>query len=238
MKHFLSLMLVLIMFTSNAQVGIGTDDPKAMLDVNGTLKVREIALTESITPEQTVLYIDNTVIGDAVIKKVTTDGLADVLFNSYVGSTILAARKNSGISLLNIGLWGNFQPIIFVESEVTAGNFSLLSDNGYLVPDDGIYMINYSFTYGTGIQVGLLSGTPKISIVKENNSEFEELHMKEFAGVTLAGLASITLSSADLSGLYQLSAGNRIYFGINRGGVSLGLLSSSKASVSIAKIAN
>lgn len=236
MKNYLLIILVSGIYTSNAQVGIGTDNPQATLDVNGNLKVREIALTESIPPGQAVLYVDNTVIGDAVVKKVTTEGLAEALFNEYFGSTIFAARKSSGISLLNIGLWGNFQPIIFDESDVTAGNYELISNDGYLVPDTGVYLINYSFTYGTGIQLGLLSGTPKISIVRQTPSGFSEINFKDFAGITLAGLASLTLSSADLSGMYQLNAGDRIYFGINRDGVNLGLLSSSQATVSIAKI--
>ena len=49
---------------------------------------------------------------------------------------------------------------------------------------------------------------------------------------------TLTLSSADLTSMVSLEEGNRIYFGINKGTVTLGLLSSSQATISIAKISN
>lgn len=230
----------------NAQVGIGTDDPRADLDLNGNLKIRETLLTESISEGQTVLYIDNTTIGDAEIKKVTTEGLAEALGNSYVNSTVYGAKRSSGLSLLSLSIFANYQPIVFTPDDKTAGLDDLFTSTStasyYTVPSDGTYIVNYSFTYGTGLQASILSTgeTPGIGLLRLNTetNDFSVLHSKDFAGVTVPLVISLTISTAELNGIYELTANDRIYFAVNQGGVSLGLLGSSKASFSIYKISN
>lgn len=235
-------MLLLVTSISYAQVGINTDDPQATLDVNGTVKIREIVQTESISEEQTVLYIDNTTIGDAEVKKVTTEGLASVLYGSYVDNSLYGAKKNSGLSLLSLSLFGNYQPIIFASSDRTAGNADLFISNTtesyYEVPSTGVYEIHYSFTYGTGVQAALLGGSTGVGILKTTNGTTSVLDSKIFAGVNLLVAVNLTISTAELNGFYELNEGDRITFAVDRGGISLGLLGSSKASFTIRKISN
>ena len=229
------------------QVGIGTDTPQAALDINGNIKIREVSVAQSLAEDQTVLFIDNTNLGDFEVKKVTTEGLAETL-STHLSSSIkfegaYSAYKSSGISLLTASIFQNYQPVIFSDTDRIAGDPDLFvsntSNSYYEVPSDGLYHVSFSFTYGTGLLVGLLSGTPSIGIIKRNASDgnFVVILSKDFAGINL-GLANITLSSADLTSIFELKAGDRLYFGVMRDGVNLNLLSSSKASLSIFKVSN
>jgi hypothetical protein len=235
-------LLMLAASLGYSQVGINTDDPQATLDINGTVKIREIIQTESISEEQTVLYIDNSIIGDAEVKKVTTQGLASVLYGSYVDNTLYGAKINSGLSLLSLSVFGNYQPILFNASDRTAGIASLFTstttESYYEVPSTGVYAIQYSFTYGTGIQLSLLGSSTGVGILKTSGGSTTVLDSKIFAGVNIVVAVNLTISTAELSGYYELNEGDRISFAVDRGGIALGLLGSSKASFTIRKISN
>jgi hypothetical protein len=236
------LLLMLAASLSYSQVGINTDDPQATLDVNGTVKIRSILQTPSISEEQTVLYIDNSTIGDAEVKKVTTEGLASVLFGSYVDNSLYGAKKNSGLTLLSLGLFGNYQPLIFTSSDRTAGDANLFISNAtesyYKVPSTGVYEISYSFTYGSGLELILLGNSTGIGILKTSGATTTVVDSKVFAGINVPLVISLTLSTAELRGYYELTEDDKITFAVDRGGISLGLLSSSKATIAIRKISN
>lgn len=63
------------------------------------------------------------------------------------------------------------------------------------------------------------------------------LDQREFAGANLI-VASLTISNSEINSFYRLNANDRISFHIDRSGVSLSLLSSSKASFYVYKISD
>ena len=155
-------------------------------------------------------------------------------------NTIAKASISDGISLLNLGISGGWEKINFNSTDLKINrnnNFDVNTDF-YTVPSTGIYVINFAFLYGTGVQASLLGGTPRVAILRlSTDTDFDVLAEKSFSGVNLA-LANITISDVTLNSVYQLNAGDRIVFGFNRSGIALGLLGSSSTSFSIYKISD
>jgi len=98
------LLFVVFLFTNilNAQVGINTSDPKSTLDINGNLKIRNVAALTSLSSNQTILLRDKTTTtGDFEIKEISSDILVLANANAYYAS------KSGSWSLIDLGL-GSF----------------------------------------------------------------------------------------------------------------------------------
>lgn len=244
-----------------AQVGIGTENPEAMLDVAGTLQVREETTLQAplkleyiqgqseteITPDKIILIAD--LMDQDMVKGVSLESFTEALnipTENTVNNSVYSAKLDSGISLLNIGiLVGNWQPISFPIASKIVGNTALVNENGvYTVPSNGVYAISVYFRYGTGIQASLLGGTPSIGIIKRPNGNVTSandlvLESRNFSGINLAALINITISEVEINTLYPLNQGDQIHFALNRGGVAtLGLLETSSSSFFIYKVSD
>ncbi|KFF26354.1 hypothetical protein [Chryseobacterium vrystaatense] len=229
-----SLLLALSAIPVFSQVGINTSAPSATLDVNGTMKVRDIPLSATL-PGYEILALNNTT---AQVSKVDPQ----LLLNSSVNSSVFAAKKATGISLLSVGIFGNFKPVNFLSAERTIGNAALFNDatSSYTVPSDGVYAISYSFRFGTGIQASLLSSGTGIGITKTTGAGAGTttlIDTRTFSGINLV-VASLTIADTNINALYSFQAGDRIAFGFLDPGINLGLLSTSLTSFYIYKVSN
>lgn len=237
-------LMAIPMFAQSGWIGINTPTPQATLDVNGTMKLRATPVAPAL-PGYQILAVNKNAGGDLEVAEVDPQLIANLSVtqvSNSVGTTLYSAKKTTGVNLLGLTFLTNWRQIQFLPAERTAGNAVLLNstDNSYVVPSNGTYAVGFYFRYGTGVQATLLSGgTPGVGILKTTGATTTVLDTREFNGVSLAGLASITLSESHINSLYPLLAGDKLYFGIvNSGLLSAGLLSSSTASFFVYKVSN
>lgn len=216
-----------------SQVGINTATPTATLDVNGTVKVRDIPATTAL-PGYQILALNQ---GSAQVSQVDPQ----VLLNSNTNTTAYAAKKTTGISLLSLGLFpSGFRAVNFLAAERTIGSSASFSDtdNTYIIPSNGLYAIGFAFRFGTGVQASLLANSPGIGIVRTRGGVATTIDSRPFSGID-ALLLSVTISESNMSSIYSLQAGDKISFGlVGSSALDVGLLSSSAGSFYIYKISN
>lgn len=234
-KNFYTLIFLGLFATGIAQtgnVGINTTTPSATLDVNGNAKIRTTPSSATLTGHQ-VLGID------ATTKEVKS--LDPSLFSTNTNTTIYEARKSTGVSLLNLGLFNaDYRTLNFVQTDTTVGDPTLITNasNSYTVPSNGVYAIAFNFRFGTGLEASVLSGVPSAAILKTTGTTSTILEEKPFSGLNLI-VANVTLSDTHINSLYTLQAGDKISFGLVGGGLlNLGLLGSMTTSFHIYKISN
>ncbi|WP_333660931.1 hypothetical protein [Chishuiella changwenlii] len=237
MKRFIIfLVLGLFFHPINAQVGIGTTDPQATLDVRGNLKVSTVPTSTTMTNYH-VLAIND---GTTEVTRVTPATLFTTL-PTTTNTTVYAAKKTSGMSLLSLGLFpSGFRAVNFLAAERSLGAATLFSDtdNTYIIPSDGIYAVNFTFKYGTGLQASLLANSPGIGIVRTRAGVATTIDNRPFSGANLV-LLSLTISETGISSIYSFQANDRISFGLTGStALDVGLLGASTASFSIYKISN
>lgn len=230
----LSILLILFSVFSYAQVGINTQDPKATLDINGNLIIRNASNVATLTSDHSILIRDKSVLGDNVVKEISPD-----LLNN--NATVYLASKTAGWQLLTLGGGTNWYKINLTgASDTKIGDPALFNAGVYTAPSSGVYTINYEFQLQSGVDLELLGGK-KLGVLK-NGVVWE---MKDFDAVrvSLLGitLLAVPVTSSAINTLVYLNAGDTITFAINSGGllpINLTLLTDSKVSLSIYKVAN
>jgi hypothetical protein len=169
------------------------------------------------------------------------DGSWAVPAGTSTDSSIYAAKKTAGISLLSLGLFpSGFRAVNFLNAERTLGNAALFSDtdNTYIIPSNGVYAIGYSFRYGTGLQSSILANSPGLGIVRTRAGVATTIDSRSFSGANLI-LLSLTISEESLNSLYSLQAGDKISFGlVGSSALNVGLLGSSTANFFVYKVSN
>ncbi|ASE60452.1 hypothetical protein EGY07_13405 [Chryseobacterium indologenes] len=229
-----SLLLAFASFPVFSQVGINTSTPAATLDVNGTLIVRD-------TPQATALPGFQLLASNLGNDEVFIMDPQIVIAASNTNTSVFAAKKTTGISLLSLGLFpSGFRAVNFLAAERTIGSASLFSDtdNTYTIPSTGVYAIGFSFRYGTGLQASLLANNPGVGIVRTRAGVATIIDSRPFSGANLV-LLSLTISDSSLSSVYSFQAGDKISFGLTGStALDVGLLGSSTSSFYIYKISN
>ncbi len=158
-----------------------------------------------------------------------------------------SASGDQNFTLLTFGvnLFGSEYKVVPISTDASLtklGRNFLNSNNQYVVPKDGIYLINYNFKFGQGITAQLLSSQiPKITIAKTIGQNTELLDQSSFGGVQLLnlgalGVANVSLTEARISHIYQLSEGDLISFGVVTGGLNLSLLGDGATRISVNKL--
>ncbi|SMC67985.1 hypothetical protein [Moheibacter sediminis] len=230
-KAYYLLKIFIISSFSFGQVGINTEDPQAMLDINGNIKIRNVqTVSELNTTDYSILVREENLSGDHEIKGIKVN---DLLQNS----SAYAAAKNGSWNLLNLGISGtNWSKINLNGDEDTKlGDPDLFNTGVYTVPETGIYSISYEFQLAGGIDLGLLGGK-KLGILKNNAVIEEKLFDAVRVQVLTVTLAAVPVTSSTINTLVQLNEGDTITFAVETGGVNLSLLTSSKVSLNIYKI--
>lgn len=232
-KKFTNALFVMFSMITLAQVGIKTSDPKSTLDVNGNTMIRQVPKTTTLSGYE-IMALNQS---NSEVSQIDP-GL--ILTRIKTNPTVFSAKKASGISLLSLALFSTWKQINFVGADTTVGSPTLLSnpDNSYVVPTTGIYAVGFYFRYGSGIQASLLTGGPGIGILKNTNGNFSALETRNFNGINL-GLIALTISEANINSVFNLNAGDKLYFGLTNSGVlGANLLSTSAASFYVYKISN
>lgn len=238
-------ILSLIATSAFSQVGIGTPNPTAMLDVNGTMKIRSAPSAPAL-PGYQILALNQNGGGDFEVAKVDPQLIIDAALNAFnttnVSASAFAAKKLGGLSLLSLTLFSTWKQVNFTNADKTVGANGLLSDTdySYTVPSGGLYAMGYYFRYGTGLQAAVFTGgTPGIGIIKNTGGTFTVLDTREFNGLNLAGVVNLTISESSINSLYRLQTGDKLYFGLtNSGLLNATLLGTSNASFFIYRISN
>ncbi|MFP3593786.1 hypothetical protein [Chryseobacterium sp. SIMBA_038] len=239
-----SAILSLIAISAFSQVGIGTPTPLAMLDVNGTMKIRTTPVAPAL-PGYQILAVNQNTGGDFQVAQVNPQLIIDAAVNAIntnsSNTSVYSAKKSAGISLLSLGLFPTgFRAVNFVQAERTLGTASLFSDTDhtYTVPTSGVYAVGFSFRYGTGLQAAILSNSPGVGILRTRAGVATLIDNRTFSGANLLVL-SLTISEASLNSLYTLQSGDKITFGLTGSSLlDLGLLGSSTGSFYIYKVSN
>lgn len=241
----LSTLIVIPIFAQSGWIGVSTPDPRANLDVNGTVKIRSTPVAPSISGYQ-ILAVNQNAGGDFQVSQMNPQLIADMVISQItpsneVSSSVYSARKTTGISLIDAGILPNgFRPVNFLTAERTLGTAAIFSDtdNSYVVPSSGTYAVGFFFRYGTGLQAALLSNSPGVAILLNRGGTSTLIDSRTFNGTNL-GLVSLTISEANVNSLFSLQAGDRLSFGLTSASVlDLGLIGSSTASFYIYKISN
>lgn len=213
-KSFIFLLAITIKAsTVIAQVGIGTDTPQAMLDINGNLRIRQID-TGPATADS-LLVIDN----QNIVSKVA---IADVMQN---GSQVSFVKGTGGASiLLGIDILTGWKTIGFNNVEFDLNNDYNTATYQFTAPKTGIYKIYAQYRTSSLLSAGNLG----IGIFKQTGTNTPILIAEESylqVGVDL-GLVTIEVSPPvrKTQTLVQLNTGDKIFFGSRVPIVNLTLL--------------
>jgi hypothetical protein len=241
---FLALVAIPIAAQSG-WIGINTPNPQSNLDVNGTVKIRQTPVAPAV-PGYQLLVLNLNAGGDFQVGQMNPQLIADYVISqvnstSGISTSVYAAKKTTGLDLINLGLFpSGFRPINFLQAERTVGASALFSntDYSYIIPSNGIYAVGFSFRYGTGLQAAVLSSSPGVGILRNRSGVSTLIDSRTFSGANL-GLISLTISETSLNNLYTFQAGDRISFGITGASVLEGsLLGSSVGSFYVYKVSN
>lgn len=236
MKINITIVALAMSFFSYAQVGINTTEPQATLDVNGNLIVRN-------TPATPVSGTYDFLVVNSVSNEVQRlSGNFNSNASNPYSSTFAKAVEQDGLSLLDGSLFAGWQKIDFGSGHVPinpGGHFSATNDF-YTIPSDGIYAVDFEVRYGTGVMLSVLnfSGTPSIGILKHTGSGYTVLDERKFTGATIPVVLSVIICNTQISNVYKLNSEDKLSFEINAGGLNLGLLGNSYASVVVRKISD
>lgn len=232
---FLGTLLLSFSFTY-AQVGINTTTPKATLDVNGNLKIRNTSPITTLNTNHVVLLKDKSTTGDNEIKE------ADIsLFSSNVNSTVYSAQKDGSWSLLDLAIGNDWQKIgLTGASDTKVGNQALFTSGVYTAPQTGIYAVNYEFQFKSGVNLNVL-GNKKLGLIKNNSIWEEKILDAVRVDVLGIGVVAVPVTSTNINTYVQLNAGETLTFAVNTTGllpINISLLTDAKVSLQIHKISN
>lgn len=132
---------------------------------------------------------------------------------------------------LNIGGTGSGTTTVQVPS-------TSMSNGIYTVPSTGTYQITYNYKEGSGASVSLLTNSG-ISIMRTpfGSSTPVTLDSKGFGGISVALVLTVSITQTSISHIYNLNAGDRIQFAVNRVAVvGIDLTTTNETDVSIYKI--
>jgi len=261
---FLGLFATGIAQTGN--VGINTTTPSATLDVIGSpadatkvdgfipprITGTQLAAKDSMygaNQNGTIIYATAAVtVPTAKTTNVTAAGYyyydspsstwKSLKGNSGLG-TAMYAMKDGAWSLLGLGISGtNWSKIDLTTTDVKAGNSASFVNGVYTAPEAGIYEVNYEFQLEGGVDLSLL-GSKVLGILK-NGTTIYETKIFDAVRVSILGitLAAVPVTSTSLNTVIQLNQGETITFGVETGGINLGLLTDGKVKVSVSKISN
>ncbi|MDN3594475.1 hypothetical protein [Zunongwangia endophytica] len=239
MRHFYFIILLLVNLPLLAQVGIGTEDPVATLDINGNLIIRSVDTISSGKSNISILVIDNSLKGNSEVKQIPITE-----FREESTSSAYSAVNDGNWSLLQLNIlnrkWSKID--LTGEDDTKLGNQSLLKNGVYTAPKSGIYRIHFVIHLESGIELSVLGGK-RLAVLK-NNSVWEEKYFDAInvgIGSDLLGLNSIAqvpLTSTSIDTLIELEKGDKVQFVMSSALLNIGLLSDSKIALQAYKIAH
>lgn len=161
-------------------------------------------------------------------------------FARTVNNTVYAASRNGGWGLLSLGITGQtLSKINLTGTDTKVGNSALFTNGVYTAPSAGVYIVKYEFEMAGGVDLSVL-GDKKLVLLR-NGTQLIDDKLFDAVRVVVLGvinLASVPVTSTELTTMTTLNAGDTVTFAVDTGGVSLGLLTGSNVSLHIYKISD
>ncbi|MPS74435.1 MAG: hypothetical protein E2590_14970 [Chryseobacterium sp.] len=169
-----------------------------------------------------------------------TKGLWKKMFSD---PSAFAAKGVSGLSLVSSGtefLGSDFKILQFNAQLVQEMGQEFVKDNQYIVPETGLYMINYSLRFGDGLTKDIpASAKPGLVISRTSYAGKVPTLLDHvlLANGTIPVIATkVSLTEGRIDHIYNLKAGEKLNFGIVTGGMDLSVLGDISTEISIYKI--
>ncbi len=194
MKKIIQLVILGICINSFGQVGIGTQNPNATLDINGNLKIR-------VVPQETLMSS----IKDSVL--VTNGGyVKSVPSIELVKQALPTTVKGNftSVSTVNISLASGSQIIPFDFEDFDTNDEFNTTTGIFTAKQDGIYMVNVQIKANSSLGIATNFG---VQIVKNSTIEARN----SFANVGVLGV-NVTPPVRNSHTLLQLSTGDTLSF--------------------------
>lgn len=222
-RKIISVLLFLLGVQVWSQVGVNTNDPKAMLDINGNLRVRtadkclDEACTESILVKNSDGYVQT-------VSK-------DQVFNS-VGRSYVSATGNSGTILVSISLLPNWGKILFDKELIDDHNDYDPSIGTFTAPKDGIYATYVQIKTSSVISAGDFG----VGIYVKRGAAAPELIAEEsYVGVSVLSL-DVTPPTRKTQSIVSLKAGDQVFFCVKSTLASINLIAGASSLFTIYQI--
>lgn len=220
----ITLMLAMALTTSSySQVGIGTLNPTASLDVNGNMKIRTVTLnsTEPVAKDS-ILSMDKGVVNRVSAKSIIESHFKTFIRGSYTGSTDISISLSSGVAKLQ---FNNEDYDENNEYNTVPGSYEFIAKNAGLYGIDiqikAGSVINVSPDFGVAIMKTPVSTGVPIILAKQSFAN---------VGITILGLTiNVTPPVRFVRTIVKLAVGDKIYFNVNNN-ISLGLSSAAEES--------
>lgn len=203
----ITLWLLLCPFFLCAQVGIGTSSPMAMLDVNGTLRIRQTNQnTNETSAKDSVLVVNNN--GDVARTS------ARQIVNSYLKTFVKGGFSTTADKSLSLSSGTKKIPFDYEEFDLNE-EFDP-SSNTFTAKQTGIYAITVQIKATSTLSIASNFG---VGIVKNSTL----IARNTFANIGVATI-NVTPPFRSTQTLVQLSSGETIKFHLYSDLVNIGLL--------------
>jgi len=196
-----------------SQVGIGTTNPQATLDVNGTLKV-----------DATILETEMGVIKDSILV-ISRSGMinrvpAEEIIKAALPTAVKASFSSGGPNLLAISLGSS--KITFDSEEIDSNDEFDLTTSTYTAKQDGIYTINAQIKIGN-----IIAASTDFGIRIEKNGVV--IAEEEYLSVVAVGI-NVSSPYRRISTTVDLAKDDTITFVVTTGLLNVSVLGDKKDS--------
>jgi len=216
-------LLTLLLFVSSmgfGQVGVGTLNPTATLDVNGNMKIRTVAvnLTETVAKDS-ILSLNRGVVNRISAKSIVESHFKTFIRGGFTGATDIAFTVGPSTPA----------KIQFNVEDYDENNEYNTSGSSYefIAKNAGLYAIDVQIKGGSSISVSLDFGVA-IMKVPLSTGVAVVLAKQSFSNIGLLGV-NVTPPVRFVRTIVKLVAGDKIYFNLYNS-VNVGLLSAPEES--------
>ncbi|MGG5210179.1 hypothetical protein ACQWU4_14745 [Chryseobacterium sp. MIQD13] len=224
-ESILVLLFVLLTVRVWSQIGINTDAPTAMLDVNGNLRLREAEKCIEASCADSLLVRNS----GGYVQTVSRDQVFNSSGRSYVSGT----GVNTTIPLVAISGLTNWLKIVFDKELIDEHNDFNISNNTFTAPKDGIYEVYVQMKVSSLVSLDDLG----VGIFVKKGSAVPTLIAEEtYTNVTVLTAINVSPPTRRTQTMVALNAGDQLLFGVKTTLVSLNLLSGTSSLFTIHQI--
>lgn len=229
MRYYYIIILILVNLPLYSQVGVGTEDPQATLDLNGNMKIRTVDEASTLNDSLKFLVRDISSTGDYEVKEVSGENF----FNS---ASIFSAQNDGDWNLLSATVLSSWRAIDLTGADTRIGDSSLLNNGVYTAPQSGIYKIHFEVQMESGISLSVFGGK-SLALIKNGSSIWERKYFDAVrASVLVTTIAAIPVTSTSLHTLIELEKDDTVTFAMSSGLLDASVLGDAKVSLQIYKI--
>jgi len=223
-RKILVLLFFLLAAKVWSQIGINTENPTAMLDVNGNLRLRvaekcvEAACADSLLVKNSGGYVQTV--------------SRDQLLNSGGRSFVSGTGADPTIPLVVIAGFTSWLKIAFDKELIDEYNDFNISNNTFTAPKDGIYGVYVQIKASTLVSADDLG----VGIFVKKGTAAPVLMAEE--SYVVASVLSVNVSPPvrKTQTMVALNAGDQMFFGVKTTLVSLNLVSGGSSLFNIYQI--